>query len=538
MKKKIYKKGLIGILVTGIAAASIVAFAGCGMFGGEKKEDEVAIETTTAIPDDTAILEKLAKEEALVDTKVENNKITEYFTDGTFVEYVKNDNAAKEGNDSTEGDAVKESDTAGTETTSLTDKEEADKVIVNTPKEKVIRDKEGMVKVSDVNINTENQNLIYKDNKIVVQEIAEKKEEASDTATNEETTANNDTPAIVPTEEKIIDVAKLAQEDVEYIVTEYDKETYDNAFEKRETFVEHAKDTDERIAEVIEKEVKEVVEDIKKKEEIAKSEAQAQEIKETEVKKDDAGNTVITGKDDEGNKVEIITDKEGVTEVKKTDTQGNTTVIPAVTAKPAETVKPTEKQTQPVTKPTEKPTTKPTEVAKTTQPAHTHNWQAVYKTVHHDAVTHQETYTEKEPYTYTEKEPYTYTEKEPYTYQESYTYTKYKDDYELYWCNKNKTSKTGLSYGGVYGYYDTEEEVNAVWSTLQAGYCWTTHQSPYTATGYETKTGYKDVQKTGYKDVQKTGYKDVKKTRTVTDKAAWDEKVVDYYKCSCGQTKK
>lgn len=529
--RKNFKKAMVGIV--GIAAASVVAFTGCGLFGGN---NEAVQEETQAVVENVDILTELAENEALVDTKIKDNKIVEYFTDGTFVERDKTEEDASTEGAAEEGvsDAVEEG------TPDVANEKVTGKVIVHTPKEKVIRDKEGLVKVADVKINTDNQNLIFKDNKIVVQE---KTQEANtpgqttepQTQTNEQqteankkqqTVAQNEQQAnVTPTQEKIVDVVKIKEEDIEYTVTEYEKTTYDKAFEERETFVEAAKDTDEKIEQVINKEVTEVVQEIKKQEEEAKKQAQeeakAQDVKDAEVKKDDKGNTVITGKDNEGDKVEIVTDKQGNTEVKKTDDAGKTVAVaPIVQPQPTQP-KPTEapkpQPTQP--KATEAPKPQPTQ-PKATQPAHTHNWQPVYKTVHHDAVTHQETYTEKEPYTYTEKEPY--------TYQEPFTYTTYVDGYRIY--------ESCTSDFNVLAIVESKDECLRIWDdyadngALNDGcYSYQTYQIPKQATGYRTKTGYKDV--------QKTGYKDVKKTRTVTDKAAWDEKVVDYYKCSCGARK-
>ena len=106
-----------------------------------------------------------------------------------------------------------------------------------------------------------------------------------------------------------------------------------------------------------------------------------------------------------------------------------------------------------------------------TPAAHTHSWTPVYRTVHHDAVTHEEP-----------------------VYETVKTSTAY--------CTAHKVPLyEGYKREGWLGFCPADPECLANTTNI-----------------YETK------------QVQ-TG------TKTVTDKAAYDEQIVDHYTCSCGATK-
>ena len=101
--------------------------------------------------------------------------------------------------------------------------------------------------------------------------------------------------------------------------------------------------------------------------------------------------------------------------------------------------------------------------------SHTHSWTPVYKTVHHDAVTHEEP-----------------------VYQ-------YQDKYVGVFCTKHQCEITGrfCTQGNDYG----------------TGYCMASNYNKYEKVKVQTGS------------------------KLVTDKAAYDENVVDHYNCSCGATK-
>ena len=109
-----------------------------------------------------------------------------------------------------------------------------------------------------------------------------------------------------------------------------------------------------------------------------------------------------------------------------------------------------------------------------TPAAHTHSWTPVYRTVHHDAVTHTE------------------------------------DTYDTVWkseayCQVHKTPHVSQAV------YDADPD--------RLGYC----SSDKKCTASSTVKEWQEKVKTG--------------TKTVTDKAAYDEQVIDHYTCSCGATK-
>lgn len=350
---------------------------GCGLFGGNEKEKSVEeIKIEEPVENTQEHFKELSSNEALIDTIIDGMKSTEYFSDGTYVE----DN----GNN---------------------------KVTVYTPKEEVIRDTEGLLKVTDVKIDTLDQNLIFRDGKIVIQDVYG----------SFDPNDYSDSVKVVKAKERIIEIKKIKTEEIEYTKKEYDKELYDNSFTSRATFIDHAKDSDERVASVISDKLSSIMNELRKE-------------KEEELKKQES---------EEAKKETVAT-------------------VPAETVEvpPAETV-----------------------VIVPTEPQHIHDFKPVYKTVHHEAETHEEKYTVTEPYTIEKKIT----------------------SYEVY----DKNTKEIL--------LNTDDEQEAV---------------DYIADLPEQTAAYRTIISGTTKE---TEYKEVEKTRTVVDKEAYDEKVIDYYECSCGQ---
>lgn len=126
---------------------------------------------------------------------------------------------------------------------------------------------------------------------------------------------------------------------------------------------------------------------------------------------------------------------------------------------------------------------------------HEHNWVAQTKTVHHDAVTHQEAYT---------------------VHHDAVTHQVWHDavTQERYICNNCGEDITNDPWGHINN------------SLLNGGNCGGYHSSYVTV-----KQGY-------YETVTDQAAWDETKYKTVTDKAAYDETVTTGYKCSgCGATR-
>jgi hypothetical protein len=122
-------------------------------------------------------------------------------------------------------------------------------------------------------------------------------------------------------------------------------------------------------------------------------------------------------------------------------------------------------------------TSKKTETT-TTTPTHTHSWKAVYKTVHHDEVGHNETKTVTAAY----DEPI----------------------YEsMYVCSE--------------GDYTSDDATDMVLHSFEHDF-----NTSYSVERVQTGTTHHDA---------------VTETVYVVDTAAYDEQVVDHYECSCGATK-
>lgn len=121
---------------------------------------------------------------------------------------------------------------------------------------------------------------------------------------------------------------------------------------------------------------------------------------------------------------------------------------------------------------------------------HTHNWVAVYKTVHHDATYREEKYVVRE------------------AWDEEVT-----DDF--YICNQ-----CGASFRCI--------DANDTSSPLYTEFITHMFNCQGSGSSYHVESR---VVNTIHHDAEYG-------TRQVIDKPAWDEQVIDYYKCSCGATKK
>lgn len=170
---------------------------------------------------------------------------------------------------------------------------------------------------------------------------------------------------------------------------------------------------------------------------------------------------------------------------------------------------------------TKETTTKPAETttAKPTTTAHTHNWNPVYKTVHHDVVTHtvhhDAEYKEEKTvksYTVSHQSSRFVDGKtfDPYNY--NYDLNAYNNAVEAYQIELIMAGDINCGY-----------DCPAVTHTISAE-VYNAHKNVfYTADPCEY-----NIVKTLVKDAW---------DEKVVDKAAYDEKVVDHYECSCGATK-
>ena len=133
--------------------------------------------------------------------------------------------------------------------------------------------------------------------------------------------------------------------------------------------------------------------------------------------------------------------------------------------------------------------------SKKEESVHQHNWVAQTKTVHHDAVTHQEAYT---------------------VHHDAVTHQVWHNAVveTHYICNNCGADITSDPWGHINN------------SLLNGGSCGGYHEEPVT-----TKQGY-------YETITDQAAYDETKYKTVTDSAAYDETVTTGYKCSgCGATK-
>lgn len=124
------------------------------------------------------------------------------------------------------------------------------------------------------------------------------------------------------------------------------------------------------------------------------------------------------------------------------------------------------------------------------KPSHTHNWKAVYKTVHHEEQGHNEKYVTKEAW-----------DEEVPKYETKYVYVCYSPNCGYEW--------DGESFSFHVKTHALKGEDTSYGSELRK-----------IQVGTETK----------HHDAEYA-------TKWVVDKAAYDEKILDHYECSCGETK-
>lgn len=204
------------------------------------------------------------------------------------------------------------------------------------------------------------------------------------------------------------------------------------------------------------------------------------------------GQEIVTN-DGIQNKVEVEAPKEE--DIKTED--GGKVEKPAKPSKPEdpkEPSKPVDKPEKPVEPEKPEEPEKPVGPVDPEKPVHTHKWEAVYKTVHHDELGHMESVLVKEAWD--EEVPV-------YGYEQHQI------------CNLCGEDLTPLWIKGE----------DYFWAHLDA------HMDKGETAGYHSQTV--KVQ-TGTEVVH---HEAVYKDKYVVDKPAWDEQVVDYYKCSCGETK-
>ena len=255
-----------------------------------------------------------------------------------------------------------------------------------------------------------------------------------------------------------------------------------------------------------------------------------------EVKVDDKGNTTITTtttptpSEDKPATTTSATTTAKVTEAPKptaTETPKATT-----TSKVTETPKPTTTEAPKVTE-----TPKPTSTTPTTT-AHTHNWVAVNKTVHHDEVGHWET------------------KNKPYCvgiyYNGVYINTR-PNRHTFYECLKtlglwtkehvavNRLDQCDNSTELYFGAYTSDSESTAIEDYYNCGS--TTTKTTPTEISEIWYNSWDELSKdlAFYKNefgLDLSGVKNNCYEKTwVVDKAAYDETVVDHYECSCGAHK-
>ena len=245
-----------------------------------------------------------------------------------------------------------------------------------------------------------------------------------------------------------------------------------------------------------------------------------------EVKVDDKGNTTITTK----------------TKPTPSEDKPATTTSVTTTAKATEAPKPTTTEAPKVTttsKATEAP--KPTTTTPTTT-AHTHNWVAVNKTVHHDEVGHCET--KNKPYTVT----ITYTGKvvnskehgRPTFYDGLKAIGCWNSSYVNHHSDKSMTGAnfTSFDFGvSINGLGDIRDAIDEYYDCGSTTSCRKRTIMETTYNSWDELSNDLAFYKSEFGlDLSYAKEKCYEKT-WVVDKAAYDETVVDYYKCSCGATK-
>ncbi len=231
----------------------------------------------------------------------------------------------------------------------------------------------------------------------------------------------------------------------------------------------------------------------------------------TSVNTDDSNSEEVTGSSEADKKENTTTvannkDTTNISEntTKKTDSSSNqvatdskgTTSTNTTTGKSTGT---SNTQTTTATGNTPSSTTegkKNTAVITTETTEHTHNWVAVYKTVHHDATYKTETYVIQDAWDEEIKEGF-------------------------YVCNQCGKSFRILDWTMPGGGTDAQSQayinfITHILTCQDIGSSYHSESRVVNVVHHDAEYG----------------------TRQVIDKPAWDEQVIDYYKCSCGATKK
>ena len=138
-------------------------------------------------------------------------------------------------------------------------------------------------------------------------------------------------------------------------------------------------------------------------------------------------------------------------------------------------------------------------------PSHTHNWKPVYKTVHHEAVTHKEDRWVVDKAAWDEKQRY-------------YVYI-------CLQC-KNNMCKRCEDLGITQYEYSSIDELRRHQYPCQDDCVDNNKEGGCVNSSSEERINYIHHDEEGHYE-----------TVTITDKEAWDEQVIDHYECDCGETK-
>lgn len=169
-----------------------------------------------------------------------------------------------------------------------------------------------------------------------------------------------------------------------------------------------------------------------------------------------------------------------------------------VETKPADNAKPTEKPAE-TTKPAENKPAESNKPADNAKPSHTHDWQPVYKTVHHDAEYKEETVVTG--------------------YKVGHTYMTFDNGHKIYPCEYGYNNASINQAIRDYQKYCMDNNIESAYS--EGPLCYHTFTvNEYNNINYEFDT------------VQK-----LTETKRTKVKDAWDEQVISHYACSCGATK-
>lgn len=192
-------------------------------------------------------------------------------------------------------------------------------------------------------------------------------------------------------------------------------------------------------------------------------------------------NATATDKPDNANKTEPSTSSKPANTAQPSASDKPDKTEPVQTDKPATTAVPTQTQAPAQTEQPDKPQT----------PVHTHGWNPVYRTVHHDAVGHNENVVVKDAW----------------------------DEEKLYTvvvCNQCGAEFSELNYNSFEGAVEA----------------WAVHSADSWDIGGNCDNYRNDV-----RIINTIHHPAVTEQRYVIDKAAYDEQVIDHYECTCGATK-